>query len=100
MCKRPTIDSLIKQQEELIHSTVHLLAAQVQQGNNLEIHLPEEVCQLVHVGHGCTQLSVVQVVHVADQESNFVCGCGGEDRASKYYLNEIHNSFTYVDFNL
>ena len=75
--ERQTIDSLVQQQEELRHSAVHLLPVEVKQGNHLEVHLSEEVGQLVHVGDGSTQLSLVEVVHVANQQSHFVCSCGG-----------------------
>ncbi len=82
MNKRPTVDSLVKQQQELCDCTVHLLPVEVKQGNHLEVHLPEKVGQLVDVSNGSTQLRVVEVVHVSNQESNFVCCCGREDKAS------------------
>lgn len=82
MDKSPTVDSLVEQQEELCNSAVHLLPVEVEQGNHLEVHLSEQVGQLVDVSNGSTQLSVVDVVHVANQESNFVCCCGGGDKAS------------------
>lgn len=68
----PTVDSLVEQQEELCNSTVHLLPVQVEQGNHLEVHLSEQVGQLVDVSNGGTQPSVMKVVHVANQESDFV----------------------------
>lgn len=75
MALRPTIDSPVKQQEEFCNSAVHLPPVEVKQRNHLEVHLSEQVGQLVHISDRCTQLSVVEVVHVADQESNFVCCC-------------------------
>lgn len=70
-----TVDSLVKQQEEFCHGTVHLLPVEVKQGNHLKVHLSEQIGQLVHVGDGSTQLSVVLVAHVANQQSNLVRGC-------------------------
>lgn len=67
-----TVNSLVEQQQELSHSTVHLLPVEVKQGHHLEVHLSEKVGQLVDVRDGSTQLGVVVVVHVAHQESNFV----------------------------
>lgn len=72
---RCTIDSLVKQQQELSNSTVHLLPVEVDQGNHLEVHLSQKVGQLVNVGNGSTQLSVVEVVHVSNQKGDFVSGC-------------------------
>ena len=82
MDRKRTVDSLVKQQEELCNSAVHLLPVEVEERNHLEVHLSEQVGQLMDVSDGSTQLSVVEVVHVANQESNFVCCCGGEERAS------------------
>lgn len=82
MDQRHTVDSLVEQQEELCYSAVHLLPVEVEQGNHLEVHLSEEIGQLMDVSDGSAQLSVVDVVHVANQQSNFVCCCGGGDRAS------------------
>ena len=82
MESRLTIDTLVEQQEELRHCTAHLLPVEVEQGNHLEVHLSEQVGQLVDVGNGSAQLSVVLVVHVANQESNFVCCCVGEEKAA------------------
>lgn len=73
--ERPTIDSLVEQKEELGDGAVHLLPVQVEQGNDLEVHLPEQVGQLMDVGDGGAQLGVVEVVHVADQESDLVRRC-------------------------
>lgn len=80
--KRPTIDSLVEQQEELCNSTVHLLPVQVEQGDHLEVHLSQQVGQLMDVSNGSTQLSVMYVVHVADQESDFVRCCVRKVKAS------------------
>lgn len=63
----PTVDSLVEQQEELCHSTVHLQPIQVEQGNHLEVHLSEQVSQLMDISNGSAQLSVMEVVHVANQ---------------------------------
>lgn len=81
MDNRLTIDPLVKQHEELSNSTVHLLPVEVEQGNHLEFHLSEQVGQLVHISNGSTQLSVIEVVHVANQKSNFVCCCVRENKA-------------------
>jgi len=51
---RPTIDALVEQQEELCNSAVHLLPVEVEQGNHLEVHLSEQVGQLVDVSDGST----------------------------------------------
>lgn len=81
----PTIDSLVKQQEELCNSAVHLLPVEVEQGNHLEVHLSELVGEFMDVGDGRTQLSVIVVVHVANKESNFVCRCRWKNKASENY---------------
>lgn len=54
MDKKQTIDSFVKQQEELCNGAVHLLIVEVQQWNHLEVHLSEEVGQLVDVSNGST----------------------------------------------
>lgn len=79
---RPTIDSLVEQEEELCNSTVHLLPVQVEQGDHLEVHLSEQFGQLVDVSNGGTQLSVMNVVHIANQEGDFVRCCVRKAKAS------------------
>ena len=83
---RLTVDPLVKQQEELCDRTVHLLPVEVQQGNHLEVQLPEQVGQFMNISHGCRELDVVTVVHIANQESNFVCGCCEVNRRKSRYI--------------
>lgn len=77
---RQTVDSLVKQHKELRDCAVHLLPVEVEERNNLKVHLSEEIGQLVDVRYRSTQLRVVDVVHVANQQSYFVCCCGGEGK--------------------
>ena len=101
MAKRRTVDSLVKQQQKLCNSTVHFLPVEVKQGNHLEVHLSEEVGQLMHISHGSAQLSVVEVVQVANQESNFVCCCRGKDKTTRnIFLKSCNVSICSVYFDL
>lgn len=56
-----TVDSLVKQQQELINGVPHLGLREVQQRNHLEVELPQEVGEFVHVHHGSFELRVVLV---------------------------------------
>lgn len=67
-----TVDSLVEQQQELVDGVSHLWLCEVQQGHHLEVELPQEVGEVVHVHHGSFELRVVLVGQVADQQGHFV----------------------------
>lgn len=70
----------MEQQQELIDGVPHLRLCEVQQWNHLEVELPQEVGEVVHVHHGGFELRVVLVRQVADQQGHFVSRWG-ETRA-------------------
>lgn len=67
----------MQQQQELVDGVSHLRLSEVQQRHHLEVELPQQVGEVVHVHHGSFELRVVLVGQVADQQGHFVGRCDG-----------------------
>jgi len=81
-----TVDSLVKQQQELVNSVSHLRLCEVQQRNHFEVELPQEIGEVVHVHHGSFKLRVVLIRQIADQQGHFVSRCGRTQEKEKSRL--------------
>ncbi len=69
-----TIDSSVKELNELVNSSQHLLPGEIQQGNHSEAELLQEVSQLMYIHNGGHQARVVRVIQVANKEGDFIGG--------------------------
>lgn len=69
-----TINSSVKELNELVNSGQHLLPREIQQGNHSEAKLLQEVAQLMYIHNGGHQARVVGVIQVANKEGDFISG--------------------------
>lgn len=73
----------MEQRQELVHGVPHLRLGEVEQGDDLEVQLPQQVGEVVHVHHGSFEPRVVLVGQVADQQRHFVRSCEGTRRRTQ-----------------
>lgn len=69
-----TINSSVKELNELVNSGQHLLPGEIQQGHHSEAELLQEVGQLMYIHNGGHQVRVVGVVQVANKQGDFIRG--------------------------
>lgn len=62
-----TVNAFVKEMNELLNSSKHLLPGQIQQGDDSEAKLPQEVAELMNIHDGCHQGRVVGVIQVANK---------------------------------
>lgn len=62
----------MKQQQELVDGIPHLGLCEVQQRDHLEVELPQEVGEFVHIYHWGLELRVVLVRQIPNQQGHFV----------------------------
>lgn len=69
-----TINSSVKELNELVNSGQHLFPGEIQQRNHSEAKLLQKVGQLMYIHNGGHQVRVVRVIQVANKEGNFISG--------------------------
>lgn len=62
----------MKQQQELVDGVPHLGLCEVQERDHLEVELPQEVGEFVHIYHWGLELRVVLVRQIPNQQGHFV----------------------------
>lgn len=62
-----TVNAFVKEMNELLNSSKHLLPGQIQQGDDSEAKLPQEVAELMNIHDRCHQGRVVGVIQVANK---------------------------------
>ena len=69
-----TINSSVKELNELFDSSQHLVPGEIQQRNHSKAKLLQEVGQLTYIHYGSHQVWVVRVIQVANKQGNFITG--------------------------